>query len=165
MKFAPLALMAFILLGVTACATGPRYDTSQVASRLTPTQVTSDPAAHGGARVVWGGVIIVTRNQPGYTEMEILSYPLDSAQRPNTSRSEQGRFLVHHPRYLEGVDYAPGRLVTVSGKFEKVMEGKVGEAAYSFPLIQADDIYLWPHDSREPSSPRFHFGIGVILGH
>ncbi|HEY0721905.1 MAG TPA: Slp family lipoprotein, partial [Gammaproteobacteria bacterium] len=165
MKYVPHALTALLLLGLTACASGPRYDTSQVETNLTASQAAAAPAAHGGARVVWGGVIIVTRNEPSYTEMEILSYPLDSWQRPDISRSEQGRFIVRNANYLEAVDYAPGRQVTISGKIEKVMEGKVGEAPYTFPLVQSDEIYLWPRDGRESSAPRFHFGIGVIFGH
>lgn len=157
-------LVAILLLGITACASGPRYDTSAVNTRLTAAQVATAPSTHRGARVVWGGVIIVTRNQPGYTEMEILSYPLDSAQRPEISHGEQGRFLLRYNRYLEGVDYAPGRRLTVTGKIESVMQGKVGEAPYTFPLVQADDIYLWPREVRSPSEPQFHFGIGVIFG-
>lgn len=162
MKAFPVLLA--LLFGLVACATGPRYDTSQVTTSLTANQVASALSSHSGARVVWGGVIITTRNQPGYTEMEVLSYPLDSAQRPDTRLSEQGRFLVRHSSYLEGVDYAPGRQLTVSGKVETVLEGKVGEAPYTFPLVKSDDVYLWPVDGRTQSSPRVHFGIGVIFG-
>lgn len=164
MKHAYLALTGALLLGLTACASGPRYDISQVDTGLTAAQVSASPSEHAGARVVWGGVIIITRNQPGFTEMEILSYPLDSIQRPNPRRAEQGRFVARYASYLEGVDYAPGRHITVSGKVEKVIEGKVGDAGYTFPLVQAEDVYLWPHDSRTTSSPQFHFGVGVMFG-
>lgn len=165
MKRASLTLLALLLLALAGCASGPRYDTSRVDNSLTAARVAAAPTAHSGAPVVWGGVIIVTRNQPGFTEMEILSYPLDSAQRPDTGRAEQGRFLVHHPSYLEAVDYAPGRHLTISGRIDKVMQGKVGDAPYTFPLVQADDVYLWPRDTRTRSEPQFHFGIGVIFGH
>lgn len=154
---------AVLLLGLGACASGPRYDTGRADTGVTAAQVAAAPTAHGGARVVWGGVIITTRNQADHTEIEILSYPLDDAQRPDTSRGEQGRFLARHDRYLEGVDYAPGRHVTVSGTMEKTLEGKVDAAPYTFPLILADDVYLWPPDGRAPGSTRFHFGIGVIF--
>jgi outer membrane lipoprotein len=164
MKPSHLALTAVLLLGLAACASGPRYDTSQVDTRLSAAQLAAAPATHSGARVIWGGVIITTRNQPGYTEMEVLSYPLNSSQRPDTTLGEQGRFLVRHNRYLEAVDYAPGRQLTVKGTFEKVLEGKVGEAPYSFPVVRSDDVYLWPRNGSAPSSPRVHFGVGVIFG-
>lgn len=164
MKKAWLALMTATLFVLAGCATGPRYDTSRVDTALTAAQVAAAPTAHSGARVVWGGVIIVTRNQTGYTEMEVLSYPLGSAQRPDTGRAEQGRFLVRYSGYLEAVDYAPGRQITVSGKLEKALQGKVGDAPYTFPLVQSDAVYLWPRDERTRSEPQFHFGIGVIFG-
>ena len=96
--------------------------------------------------------------------MELLSYPLDNAQRPDISRGEQGRFLVRHSNYLEGVDYAPGRHLTVKGKIEKVWVGKVGDAPYTFPVVQSEEVYLWPLEYRTPSTPQFHFGIGVMFG-
>ncbi len=160
-----LVLIAALLLGTTSCAVGPRYDTRQAEINLTPAMVSASPAAHASAQVIWGGVIVVTRNQPGYTEMEILSYPLDNGQRPDTRRTAQGRFIAHYSGYLEGVDYAPGRQITLRGRVEKVLQGKVGEAPYTFPQVQADDIYLWPIDNRTQSTtqPQFHFGVGVIL--
>lgn len=164
MKPLHFLLGTVMLLGLTACAGGPRYDTSQVNTALTAAQVSAAEATPVGAHVIWGGVIVATRNQPDYTEMEILSYPLDGAQRPDTSRSEQGRFLARHSSYLETVDYAPGRQVTVRGSLAQTLPGKVGDAPYTFPLIQAADIYLWPRDGGAPGRTQFQFGIGVIFG-
>jgi len=164
MKHATFVLAMGLLLGLAGCAGGPRYDTRQVNTALTPAQVVAAPDAHVGAQVIWGGLIVTTRNQPGYTEMEILSYPLDSAQRPDIRLSAQGRFIARYSGYLEGVDYAPGRQITLKGQVVKILAGKVGEAPYNFPLIQADNVYLWPIESRTYSSqPQFHFGVGVIF--
>jgi len=156
-----LLLLAAALLA--ACAGGPRYDTSTVDTSLTAAKVGATPDSYTGIPVVWGGVIVATRNQPDYTELEILSYPLDGAQRPDTRRAEQGRFLARYAGYLEGVDYAAGRRVTINGRIETTLPGKVGDAPYTFPLLQAKDVYLWPRDSETPSSPQFQFGIGVIF--
>lgn len=157
-------ILAVLLVALVGCATGPRYDATQVDASLTASQVAAAPAEHQGAHVIWGGIIVTTRNLPGYTEMEVLSYPLDSSQRPLISGAEQGRFLARTSRYLEAIDYAPGRRVTLRGTVEQTLEGKVGEAAYTFPLIQADDVYLWSRDGGAPTTPQFHFGIGVIFG-
>ncbi len=158
-----LALPLLVVTLLAACAGGPRYDTRAVDASLTAAKVAASPGAHTGIPVVWGGVIVATRNQPDYTEMEILSYPLDGAQRPDPRRAEQGRFLARHAGYLEAVDYAPGRSVTLNGTVETTLPGKVGDAPYTFPLLQAKDVYLWPRDSAAPSSPQFQFGIGVIF--
>lgn len=158
-----LLALTVLVPALAGCAAGPRYDTAGVDTGLTAAQVAAAAEAHRDARILWGGVIMVTRNMPDYSEMEILSYPLDGAQRPDTGSGDQGRFLARTSRYLEGVNYAPGRRITLSGRVARTLEGKVGEAPYVFPLIQAEQMYLWPRDGDTPSSPQIHFGIGVIF--
>lgn len=164
MRTARIALISLLLTAFTGCAGGPQFDTRDVDSSLTVTKVAASGAEHRGARVVWGGVIVTTRNRADYTELEVLSYPLDEAQRPDTSSPAQGRFLARYPHYLEAIDYAPGRSVTITGSVEKTLSGKVGDAPYTFPLIKADALYLWPRSRSAPSSTQFHFGVGVIFG-
>ncbi len=157
-----MMLAALVLLG--GCATGPRYDTQQVELELLPSQVSEDPESYRGGRVLWGGAIVVTRNLPEYTEIEVLGYPLDGSQRPRTGREPVGRFLVRQPGYLEEMKYARGRMITVKGELAAAAAGQVGEARYTYPVVEPEDLYLWPPTSREPARPRFHFGIGVIFG-
>lgn len=157
-------LMLAVFISLAACAGGPRYDTRAATTDLTAAQVIAAPAAHLGKQVIWGGIIVATRNLPDYTEIEVLSYPLDGSQRPDSDRSEQGRFLARYSGYLESVDYAPGRRITARGRVAQTLVGKVGDAPYTFPLLQAADIYLWPRDGSAPSGPQFQFGIGVIFG-
>lgn len=150
-----------LLLG--ACASGPRYDTT----RALPPQVTPEAAvpqmeAVGGRAVVWGGVILSSANLREGSQMELLGYPLSASQRPDASAPPVGRFLVRWPSYLETVDYAQGRLVTVSGVLGGVREGRVGESRYRYPVVTADGIYLWPRASAA-SEPRVHFGIGLMF--
>jgi outer membrane lipoprotein len=157
-------ILAVALALLAGCATGPRYDTAGVATDLVPAEVSANPALHRGTQVIWGGLIVVTRNLADYTELEVLGYPLDRSQRPDAGRSPQGRFLVRTRGYLEEVDYAQGRRVTVTGTLGEHVDGLVGEAPYTYPLLQARDIHLWPVDTRrDPGSPRFHIGVGVIF--
>lgn len=156
-------LLALLWLG--ACATGPRYPATGVATDLLPAEVSASPASHRGTRVIWGGIIVATRNLREYTEIEVLGYPLDSRQRPLTSRTPQGRFLVRQAGYLEEVDHAPGRHMTVTGILGDKLDGRVGEATYTYPLVQARDLHLWPTDPQGDSSrTRFNIGVGVIFG-
>lgn len=156
--------VAMLLTMLAGCAGGPHYDLRDVDSRLTPVAVAAAGTKYLAARVVWGGLIVATHNLPHYTELEVLSYPLDDSQRPDTAGAAQGRFLARYPHYLETIDYAPGRRITISGTLEKVLPGKVGEAPYTFPLLKADALYLWPRAGGVPSSPQFHFGVGVVFG-
>jgi outer membrane lipoprotein len=63
------------------------------------------------------------------------------------------------------VDHAPGRRITVTGTLEDKLEGRVGEAAYQYPLVQARAIHLWPRDTADDtgSRTRFNIGVGVIF--
>ena len=154
-------LLALVLLA--ACASGPRYPTAGVADELTPAEAAT-AAGMRGTRVIWGGVIVATRNLSQATEIEVLGYPLDRGQKPITGRTPQGRFLVHQSGYLEEVDYAPGRHITVTGMLGDTLEGRVGEASYRFPLVDARAIHLWPRETRgDTGSTRFNIGVGVIF--
>ena len=159
-----ILILLLALAGLSACATGPRYPATGVASDLVPAEVSTRPGAYREARVIWGGIIVATRNLRQYTEIEVLGYPLDRSQKPITSRAPQGRFLVHQPGYLEEVDYAPGRHITVTGMLGDTLEGRVGEASYRFPLVEARAIHLWPRETRsDTGSTRFNIGVGVIF--
>ena len=160
-----LIILSLSLALLYGCATGPRYETEGVAVDLVPAEVVASPGVYRDARVIWGGMIVATRNLPDYTEMEVLGYPLGGTQRPDMSRTAQGRFLVRQPGYLEEVDYRQGRRVTVTGRLGENVEGQVGEAPYVYPVVQADDIHLWPRDRHadRDSRTRFHIGVGVIF--
>lgn len=122
-----------------------------------------DEAADAGGRVLWGGTIVGARNLDDGTELEVLAYPLDRRQRPMTGRPAAGRFLILSDDYLETLDYAAGRLVTVLGARAGMREGRVGEAPYDYPVVRAESLHLWRPDAPQPSGPRFGIGIGVTL--
>lgn len=153
--FAVLCLAA----ALAACASGPRFDATSADRELTPVQAAAQPE-RAPAGVLWGGMVIASRNLPDTTEIEVLAYPLDGQQRPQTSRDAQGRILIVHRGYLETADYAAGRLVTALGRFTGTREGRVGEAEYVFPVLEADELYLWPKESERDGS-NVHFGIGI----
>lgn len=157
-------MVALALVLLAGCATGPRYDTHQVELELTPARVSAGPELYQGTVVLWGGAIVATRNLADYSEIEVLSYPLDRSQRPRVDRQPGGRFLLRQAGYLEEIDYAPGRQVTVRGALAAAVTGRVGEAPYIYPVVEAGELHLWPPPGREPARPRFHIGIGVIFG-
>lgn len=160
--WATLALLVTLLL-LAGCASVPKFDTSQVDRSLTPALVLAQPKAMQGKHVLWGGMIIAATNFPHYTQLEVLGFPLDSDNRPDTARKPQARFLIEKSGYLETVDYAQGRLVTVVGTVAGTRDGKVGQSRYTYPLIRADQLHLWSQGGGSQSRTHFNFGIGVIF--
>jgi outer membrane lipoprotein len=155
-------LFAALLLGLVACASGPKFDTSAVDKSLVPTAVAADIDAARGRTAMWGGAIINSRNYEDTSQLEVLAYPLTDVGRPQLDQPPLGRFLVQRSGYLETVDYAPGRLITAIGPVAGVRSGTVGEARYNYPVIEARQLHLWPRSDVAPrSTPQFHFGIGI----
>jgi outer membrane lipoprotein len=151
------------MLLLAGCASSPKVATDAERG-ITPTQAVSQETTGSATPLQWGGVIVETRNLSEATELQVLAYPLNSSGRPDVSDSPTGRFIVHQPGYLESVDYRKGRQVTATGRLTEKRPGKVGEAAYTFPVLQADELVLWPEQSERKANPRVNFGLGVGSG-
>lgn len=158
--FAVLTILGWLL---AACATGPKLDTAGVDKRITPGLPTRDILALQGSRVQWGGTIVESTNLADATQIEVLGYPLDASGRPEPESPALRRFLVMKKGYLETADYAPGRLVTVVGPIMAAREGRIGKSEYLYPVVEAQQLFLWPKASLF-SEPQFHFGIGIGIG-
>lgn len=155
-------LVVTVLL--VGCASNPPFDATAVETALTPAAALANPVESKGSLVIWGGTVVEARNLEGFTELEVLSYPLEDNQRPNLDQVPQGRFKARRPGYLETVDFAPGRQVTVKGTVDEPLTGTVGEASYQFAVVDVQQIELWNRRSRLESQPQVHFGIGVVIG-
>ena len=160
MRASPLILVAPLLF-LAACASTPPLDLEGADRRLTPSEAAADIETARGRRVAWGGVIVSTRNLEQTTEIETLGHPLDDSGRPQTAAPPQRRFLLVHPGYLEAADFRGGRLVTAVGTVTGTRRGRVGDADYIYPVLEAEEIYLWPLGERAPRGSNVHFGIGI----
>ena len=158
-RIAVFVLLTGLLLG---CAQRPSFDTSQVSPTLSPQQALAEETSQQGKQILWGGMIIHANNLADGARLEILAYPLDGNHAPRLDRPPMGRFLLRHDGYLETVDYAPGRRLTVHGDFVRIEEGMVDQSPYRYPVVQARELHLWPRG--EPAQPRLNFGIGVVFG-
>lgn len=159
-------LSVFLIAAASGCATTPPLDIAGVDRDVTPLQATTRPAEARGQRVLWGGVIVASRNLASGTELEVLAYPLTTAGKPDRNADPTRRFLLSHAGYLEPVDYGPGRLVSAVGTVAGTRDGKVGETPYTYPLLEAEQVHLWPREPARRTDPavRFGIGVGVIFG-
>ena len=150
------------ILLLTGCTSLPAFDTSQLDLSLTPENSIDKKHSKLGKHVLWGGVILATKNLKTDTQIEVLAYPLDSRHVPLKEQNPSGRFIILQAGYLESANYAQGRLVTVTGKLGSIMTGNVGETMYNYPVVIPKQLHLWPTDINQ-SKTRFHFGIGIGL--
>jgi outer membrane lipoprotein len=158
-RTATLITLISILLMLSGCATP--LDVGSADSSVTPREAAQNVSLVKDRKVAWGGTVVNGKNLANNTQFEVLAYPLDSSNRPKTDAGPLGRFIVVHPGYLETADYAPGRSITVVGPVTETRTGKVGEAEYTYPVVAADRVHLWPPISQAQPEPRIHFGIGI----
>ena len=153
MKIWMLIVPVAVLFG--GCASAPPADTGP-----TPNQVILSGEARDA--VHWGGRIVAVKNLRERTLVEVLSFPLDGDGRPRADKAPQGRFIVEKTGFLEPHEYAAGRLVEVRGRLDGFTRGRVGEAAYRYPVVRGDQLVLWSSDEsrRWSRTPRINLGVG-----
>lgn len=164
MNKGPLAMVLAGLL-MAGCASGPGFFGDHINTALQPREVSQSGAQGGdevhGETVLWGGRVIQVSPGVDATTLEVVAFPLQRDQRPNDKKDSIGRFLIRHAGYLEPEDYREDRLITVTGTIEGTHEGLVGDAPYRYPVIQAEQLYLWPERQAAQQQPRVQFGVGV----
>ncbi len=132
------------------------------ALRITLRAVIAAPERYAASLVQWGGAIVTSRNLADGTQVEVLAYPLDGHGRPDTDAAPSGRFLAFSRRFLDPLEYASGRLVTVSGRIRDIVSSRVGEARVRYPRIDAEGVFLWPKSSSYSAvRPTIHLGVGT----
>ena len=147
---------------ISACASTPDFNLANVDQSIQPRDVVAAPDKYRSAKVLWGGLIINSSNVKAGTQLEILTYPLDRNLKPNIDKDTLGRVIVSHDGYLETLDYASGRLLTVLGIVQQIKKGSVGDAIYTYPVVKAEQLHLWPQNDRDKGG-RVYFGIGVMI--
>ncbi len=110
----------------------------------------ADAEAYVGKTVILGGYVLETDAGAEETVVLVLQAPLDAFDLPEDSDRSEGRILVVHRGYLDPAVYREGRLVTVAGVVEGVIE-KTEECPARCLQIETQDLYLWRDDIKEPA--------------
>ena len=161
-RYLLFALLFFVcaLFSFTGCAPViSKQLREQVAKELTLSEVLKGPEAYKGKIVLWTGVIISSMNVKEGTMIEVLQKPSDMRGKPKDVDESEGRFLALYPGYLDVAIYNGGRRVTVAGEVEGKKIQRLGEIEYTYPLISAKEIHLWPveKDDRFYPYPYWHY--------
>jgi outer membrane lipoprotein len=155
----PLLLAAAAL---AACAAPVFKDAPPAVA--TPLEVAGASERYHDAGIVWGGKILGVRNRADTTEVEIVAYPLDRAQRPDPGAQTLGRFVISLPGFVEPLDYPSGRFVTLQGRIAGSEVARIDEHDVVLPIVGDANVHLWPVNFPYDGS-HWSFGVGVGVAH
>ena len=137
-----MVLAAVAGLALAGCATVPAPLAGNDFAALTPQQAVQQNAS--GEHVRWGGEIIRVEPHADRTCFEVLSRELYPDARPKRRDQSGGRFMACSNGFYDPAVYTKGRDLTVTGTVRGSERHKVGEYDYTFPQVNADQVYLWP---------------------
>ena len=136
--------LGVILVFMVGCANLPASLITKSKDPITDlTLILQHPQANQGKEVRLGGVIASIRNEQQRTRIEMVAMPLTADGRPILHAQSQGRFIAYINGFLEPIEYAKGRLLTVAGQFSGDQKGKIGKYSYTFPVVQVSGQQLW----------------------
>lgn len=141
-------LLIMLVLMLSACSSVPsnlQLANEQVLMDFSATKTTPP----SGQPIRWGGEIAAVRNLEQGSVIEVVQFTLNASGRPIKSDVSGGRFRIWVTDFIDPVIYAEGREVTAIGRFIELESGHVGEQAYQFPVLKADNIHLW-QELKEP---------------
>lgn len=142
-------LFAACLL-LTACSNLPPAIEDPPAFDLTYQEALINGAKYKNAPVRWGGTIIEVENEPSFSAIQVLLYPLGSYGRPDLDEPQQGRFVMKSPEFLDPAVYKKNTSITVAGILEGDTERKVGNKTLRLPLLAAKQTHLWEEETYYP---------------
>lgn len=112
-----------------------------------------NPNLYKGKTVILSGVILECKAVFDGTLCEVLQIPVRPGMRPDSADRSEGRFMAHSRQFLDPVVYSRGRQVTLGGVVSGEHRKMVDEREYRYPLIEVEEIYLWPAEKEVPSYP------------
>jgi len=115
--------------------------------------VFADPAAHLGARLLTGGLILSATEEETTTTLEVLAFELSCTGEPRDVDTSGGRFLARTAEPLDLERYQPGLLVTLTGTVTGSEEVELPGRTYTYPLLRVDEIHLWEEPFRRGLVP------------
>ncbi|MEK6745312.1 MAG: Slp/YeaY family lipoprotein [Nitrospirota bacterium] len=153
-------ILAILIGGMALLLQGCSYAISPAVSRTADRSVTfeqfqADPSSFKGKTVIFGGQIAQVRHAKNGTLIEVVQKELDYWGKPLRTDRTGGRFIVHQPRTLDVLVFAPGREITVAGEVTGTEEKFQSESAVLYPLINAREVKLWPREKTGWDKPQF----------
>lgn len=151
------------LLLLAGCVTTPANLQSPSSDSPGVQQVRANAEANLNKSVRWGGTIVGVQNLQGETRIEVIGKPLFRNGQPDSREVSQGRFIAVFDKFLDPADYKKDSAITIVGVVTGTELGKVGEAEYDFPRVQATASQLWQRQNSR-FARRSEYGYGPAYG-
>jgi outer membrane lipoprotein len=152
-----LLLLTFLIAG---CSVISRDIRREVDRTVTLPMVQTNPDGYKGKKVIWGGIILSSKNLADKTVIEVLQTPLDISDMVTDKEHSQGRFLVESSVYLDTYLYKAGREIIVAGIIKGITIQKIGELDYAYPVLEPMQMRVFkPQQERryEPLPPWWYY--------
>ncbi|MEE8185101.1 MAG: Slp family lipoprotein [Thermodesulfobacteriota bacterium] len=133
----------FLMLFIAGCSVISKDIRREIDRTITIPIVQANPDAYIGKKVIWGGVIISSKNFKENTTIEVLQAPLNLRDRIKSSNQSSGRFLIKAEGYLDVAIYKQDKEITVAGIILGTRLQKIGEADYIYPLLKPLQIRIF----------------------
>ena len=105
-------------------------------------ELQKDPDAHRGKLIIVGGVVAGVRQVKEGAELEVVEYPLDNEELPDTAAWSEGSFLVVLPSSADMTQFKPGAIVTMAGEVTGKAVRSLKNMEYTYPVLVAKEIYI-----------------------
>lgn len=141
-KGSPMLLLAAVML-LGGCATVPqsiRSISPQPQQNLV--RVMNAPQLYVGQESRFGGRVVKVTNSNGLTRIELAVQPLDDIARPILGTATIGRIYADVHGFVDPVNLN-NQYLTVLGNIRGTDKGKVGNATYTFLVIDVTGYQRW----------------------
>jgi len=139
-----IRLLLIGFLGLAGCASNIPVEIADAPEvTVSVAEARAQPGRYVGTQVRWGGAIAAVTNLENETVVEVVARNLDSRGQPREEDYSPGRFMARIPEFIDPTVYATQREFTVFGTLVESREGKIGEFAYTYPVVQVANHILW----------------------
>lgn len=127
-------------LALSACVQPPQPLRGEF-SDISPKAYQAKPIENLNVR--WTGFVVDVENNEKHSCLIIRAKVADATGRPSRQiRVDQGRFIACKPSFLEPASFMR-KPVTVTGRVKRMVNKKIDELDYAYPLVDAKVIYVW----------------------
>lgn len=110
-------------------------------SQITPQNYAENPEQNLAVR--WTGMVIEVENKSRSSCLTVIGKVANEFGRPSHRyRMDTGRFIACKGQFLDPEQFK-GKAITITGTVTGVLDRKVGEHSYRYPMVDTKVIYVW----------------------